>query len=275
MKPERVCEISLKLQPSNTITTHPHSFKTITKFPFYFPSFFLLLRLIIIFLFKKLVENKYSRLHENYLQSKEKAPNDPSPPFKEKEKGSEGRSKAWWPMEGSKLGGQWKVPSLVANGMWRKNTFSPLPFSPQQTSLKPSIFSFDLMVLLYHGPKPLLMPFFPFLRSINYDCTPQCNKSFTPSLSIWFWLKIWPFSFPWNYGVAHGHVLRATSCTSKWRTASGVISRSYPNATSLRWRTRTSKGACSSWSQTPSSLVLSYFSKLSHLGDLAISRPRF
>jgi len=117
MKPERVCEISLKLQPSNTITTHPHSFKTITKFPFYFPSFFLLLRLIIIFLFKKLVENKYSRLHENYLQSKEKAPNDPSPPFKEKEKGSEGRSKAWWPMEGSKLGGQWKVPSLVANGM--------------------------------------------------------------------------------------------------------------------------------------------------------------
>ncbi len=51
---------------------------------------------------------------------------DPSPPFKEKEKGGEGRSKAWWPMECSKLGdqwnvpkfgGQWNVPSLVANGM--------------------------------------------------------------------------------------------------------------------------------------------------------------
>jgi hypothetical protein len=27
-----------------------------------------------------------------------------------------GMFQAWWPMEGSKLGGQWKVPSLVANG---------------------------------------------------------------------------------------------------------------------------------------------------------------
>jgi hypothetical protein len=34
------------------------------------------------------------------------------------------------------------------------------------------------------------MPFFPFLQFINYDCAPQCNKSFTLSLSIWFWLKI-------------------------------------------------------------------------------------
>jgi hypothetical protein len=32
--------------------------------------------------------------------------------------------------------------------------------------------------------------FFPFLWFINYDCTPQRNKSFTPSLPIWFWLKI-------------------------------------------------------------------------------------
>ncbi len=36
---------------------------------------------------------------------KEKPPNDPNAPFKEKEKGGEGISKAWWPMEGSKLGG--------------------------------------------------------------------------------------------------------------------------------------------------------------------------
>jgi len=55
MKPDRVCEISLKFQASNTITTHLYSFKTITKFSFYFPSFSPLLRLIIIFLFKKLV----------------------------------------------------------------------------------------------------------------------------------------------------------------------------------------------------------------------------
>jgi hypothetical protein len=36
---------------------------------------------------------------------KEKAPNDPNLPFKEKEKGGESRSKAWWLMGCSKLGG--------------------------------------------------------------------------------------------------------------------------------------------------------------------------
>jgi len=46
MKLERVSEISLEFQPSNTIT----------RFSFYFPSFFPLPRLIIIFLFKKLGE---------------------------------------------------------------------------------------------------------------------------------------------------------------------------------------------------------------------------
>jgi len=29
-----------------------------------------------------------------------------------------GNHLAWWPMEGSKLGGQWKGPSLVAIGMF-------------------------------------------------------------------------------------------------------------------------------------------------------------
>jgi hypothetical protein len=69
-------------------------------------------------------------------EARERTPNDPSPPFKEKEKGGEGRSmlggqwkvpslvtngrfQVWWPMEGSKLGGQWNVPSLVANGMFQ------------------------------------------------------------------------------------------------------------------------------------------------------------
>ncbi len=101
-----------------------------------------------------------------------------------------GRFQAWWSMEGSKLGGQWKVPSLVANGRWRRNTFSPLPFSPQQPLPKPLIFPFDLTVLLYHSPKPKLPPFFLLPRTINYDCAPQRNKSFTPPLSIWFRLKI-------------------------------------------------------------------------------------
>jgi len=101
-----------------------------------------------------------------------------------------GRFLAWWPMECFKLGGQWKVPCLVANGRFlawwpmEGEGETPLPFFPQQTLPKPSIFSFDFTILLYHGLKPLLMPFFPFLRSINHNCAPQCNKSFTPSLSI-------------------------------------------------------------------------------------------
>ncbi len=174
---------------------------------------------------------------------------------------------AWWPMECSKLGGQWKVKE--------KTPFHFFPFSPQQTLLKPSIFSFDLTILLYHGSKLLLPPFFLFLWFINYDYTPQCNKSFTPSLSIWFWLKIWHFSSPWNYGVVHGHILRAPNRIGEWRTVSEIISKFDPNIASSRWRTRTSRGACLSWNWTPSSLILSYFSELSHSSDLIASRPRF
>jgi hypothetical protein len=37
------------------------------------------------------------------------------------------------------------------------------PFSLKQILLKPSIFSFDLKVLLYRGSRPLLTHFFPFL----------------------------------------------------------------------------------------------------------------
>jgi len=83
------------------------------------------------------------------------------------------------------------------------------------------------------------------------------------------------FSFAWNYGVMHGHILRVVSRTNEWRTTSRVVSRSYPNTASSRWKTRTSRSACSSWSQTSSSLVLSYFSELPHLGDLAASWSRF
>jgi hypothetical protein len=46
--------------------------------------------------------NKYFQdLNWKLCPGKERAPNDPSPPFKNKEKGGEGRSKTWWPMEGS------------------------------------------------------------------------------------------------------------------------------------------------------------------------------
>ncbi len=33
--------------------------------------------------------------------------------------GGQWRFQAWWPMEGSKLGDQWKVPSWVANGRFQ------------------------------------------------------------------------------------------------------------------------------------------------------------
>jgi hypothetical protein len=90
----------------------------------------------------------------------------------------------------------------------------------------------------------LLTHFLPFPQSINFDYASQCNKSSTPSLLIWFWLKFWFFSFPWNYGFAHGHILRALSRTSEWRTASEIIFGFDLNTTSSWWRTWNSRGAC-------------------------------
>jgi hypothetical protein len=86
-------------------------------------------------------------------------------PFKEKEKESEGKSKAWWPMEeerkGSLLSGQWKEKEKVFSYLF--------PLSPQATSLKLSFLSFDIKVLLYHGPRPLFMHALPFPWPINHD----------------------------------------------------------------------------------------------------------
>jgi hypothetical protein len=90
-------------------------------------------------------------------------------------------SKAWWSMEGSKLGGHWNVKD--------KHLFTFSIF-PQPLYLHPQFFPFYFTILLYHGPKPLLPPFFPLLRTINYDCAPQRNKSSPPPLSNWFQLKI-------------------------------------------------------------------------------------
>jgi hypothetical protein len=89
------------------------------------------------------------------LQGKREPPNHPSPPFKEKEKVGEGRSKAWWSMEGEGkgawLGGQWKekekekVLGLVANGRTRRRFFSTSSTFPPSNLLKPSFFlSFTL-----------------------------------------------------------------------------------------------------------------------------------
>jgi hypothetical protein len=131
-KLERVCEISLRFQPPNTITAHLHSFKTITRFPFYSPSFSQQPRLIILFFLKKLMGTNIFKIELKIMSEKRESFNDPSLPFKEKEKEGEGRSKAWWPMEGegegSLLGGKWKekekVFCLVANGRRRRRFFA-------------------------------------------------------------------------------------------------------------------------------------------------------
>ncbi len=82
-------------------------------------------------------------------------------------------------------------------------------------------------------------------------------------------------SFPWNYGVAYGHVLHASSCVSKWRAGLGVVFRFEVDATSPWRRTRIARSADSSWSRSPSSLILLHFLELSHLGDFVASRPYF
>jgi hypothetical protein len=74
MKPERVCEISRRFQPPNTITTHFHSSKTITRFPFYSPSFSQLLRLIILFLLKKLVGISILKIELKTMSGEKKKP---------------------------------------------------------------------------------------------------------------------------------------------------------------------------------------------------------
>jgi hypothetical protein len=60
------------------------------------------------------------------MSEEETSFNDPSPPFQEKEK----------------LGGQWKVPSLVANG--RKILFTSSHFPPNQIYLNLQFFPLTL-----------------------------------------------------------------------------------------------------------------------------------
>ncbi len=208
---------------------------------------------------------------ENYVRRKREPPIIRIPPLKGKEnEGCEGRfqlggqwkvpllSGLWkvpllsgpWkvpsfggPWKVPLLGDRWKVPCLVAKGRWKeKHLFTSSYFPPNKFYLNFQFFSFDLKVLLYHGSRPLLTHFIPCPWPINYDCASQCNKS-THSLSIWFWLKIWFFSFPWNYGVVHVHVLWALNLSSEWRTTSEVIFKFNTNASSSWWRPRTLRGA--------------------------------
>jgi hypothetical protein len=122
-------------QPPHTITTHLHSSNIITRFPLYSPSFPPLLKLIIIFLLNKLVRTNIFKIELKIMSREEESSNDLSSPLKEKEKEGEGRSKAWWPMEGEGkgylLGGQWKgkekVICVVANGRRRRRFFAWWP----------------------------------------------------------------------------------------------------------------------------------------------------
>jgi hypothetical protein len=108
-KPKKVCEISLKFQPPNITTIHFPSFKTITRFPFYFPSFSQLSRLIIFFLFKKLVKISIFKIELKIMFRGRKNFQWFESPFKKKEKEVK---------VDPKLSGQWNVLSLVANGMF-------------------------------------------------------------------------------------------------------------------------------------------------------------
>jgi hypothetical protein len=100
-------------------------------------------------------------------------PNHPSPPFKEKEKVGEGRSKAWWPMEGEGegawLGGQWKekekVLRLMANGRRRRRFFSTSStFPPKQLYLNLHSLSFTLKFYFTLVLGHYLRPPFVFLN---------------------------------------------------------------------------------------------------------------
>jgi hypothetical protein len=110
MKLERVCEISLKFQPPNTITTHLHSFKTTTRFPFYYLSFPQLPRLIILFLLKKLVGTSIFKIELKVMSGEKRATMIRVHILKRRRREvkvdphlvANGMFQAWWPMEGER-----------------------------------------------------------------------------------------------------------------------------------------------------------------------------
>jgi len=148
-----------------------------------------------------LSKQKLSRFHAICFSpgEEEESSHDSSPPFQERVKVlglvANGRFLAWWPMEGSWLGGQWKVLGLVANGrffawwpmedswlggqwkipllggQWKEKENVPLhllPLPPKQTYLNPHFYPltqrFYLTTVLGHS---LPIPFLS-LR-INYE----------------------------------------------------------------------------------------------------------
>jgi hypothetical protein len=119
-----------------------------------------------------------------------------------------GKHLAWWPMEGFKLNGPWKVSNLVTFGMFHvwlplegegKISFSPpSTFHPIRFYL--NIFSIDFKVLFYHGFRPLLhiFPSFPLIYKLQSHISKYqvfhilivkliLIKDFFLSLNSWCW----------------------------------------------------------------------------------------
>ncbi len=179
--------------------------------------------------------------------------------------------------KGSLLGGQWKVKEkvlfLVANGRWRKNPFHLFPLSPQPILPKPSIFPFDLKVLLYHGYR-LLFANPPFsLAYKSWSCTlmSQVPPTFITNSIL---LKIFLLSFE----------IMASRMVTSYGPQAAQMNEEPTSESSLdltltqhpRDEDPASQEVCARLkSRSPSSLVLSHFSKLSHPGDFVTSRPCF
>jgi hypothetical protein len=103
-------------------------------------------------------------------------------------------------MECSKLGGQWKERDKfpMFEGQWKEKEKLPIlggqwnekekfllflfPFPPPSNLLRPSFFSFDLMVLLYHSFKLLFMH--SLLFSLAYKLQSCLSMSQVPHTFI-------------------------------------------------------------------------------------------
>ncbi len=111
-------DLLIGLQPCNPLAFvasqgqgyDTHSFKTIIRFSFYFPFFSPLLSPIIIFLFKKLVGINVQDWMKIFSNAKREPPMIQVRFLKRRKREVK---------VDSKLGGQWKVPCLVANGMFQ------------------------------------------------------------------------------------------------------------------------------------------------------------
>ncbi len=131
-------------------THYPYSlplFQNYYKRPFYYPSFYHLPRLIILFLFKKVVGKNILQIWIGNYPRKKEPQMIQIHPFKKKEKeGGEGRSP---------LGGQWKVPMF--GHQWKekeKHLFisSHFPFNKFYLNLQffPLILRFYFTMVLGH-----------------------------------------------------------------------------------------------------------------------------